>query len=47
MEFNLIKEPIQKSINYADELFNQFNLENPKEIKFVNPQINFNLKISI
>ena len=43
MEFNLIKEPIQKSINYADELFNQFNLENPKEIKFVNPQINFNL----
>ena len=43
MEFNLIKVPIQKSINYADELFNQFNLENPKEIKFVNPQINFNL----
>ena len=42
MEFNLIKEPIQKSINYADELFNQFNQENPKEIKFGNPQINFN-----
>ena len=41
MEFDLIKEPIQKSINYAMELINQFNLENPEEIKFENPQINF------
>ena len=43
MEFNLIKEPILKSITYAIELINQFNEENPKEIKFENSQINFNL----
>ena len=41
MEFDLIKEPIQKSINYAMELINQFNEENPEEIKIENPQINF------
>ena len=41
MEFDLIKEPIQKSINYAMELINQFNEENPEEIKLENPQINF------
>ena len=41
MEFDLIKEPIQKSINYAMELINQFNEENPEEIKLLNPQINF------
>ena len=43
MEFDLIKEPIQKSINYAQELINQFNQENPEEINFENPQINFML----
>lgn len=44
MEFDLIKEPIQKSINYAMELINQFNEENPEEIKIENPQINFKFK---
>ena len=41
MEFDLIKEPIQKSINYAKDLINEFNQENPQEIIFDNPQINF------
>ena len=44
MEFNLIKEPIQKSIRYAQTLINQFNEENPKKIIFEETQIKFYFK---
>ena len=44
MEFNLIKEPIQKSIRYAQTLINQFNEENPNKIKFEETQIRFTFK---
>ena len=47
MEFNLIKEPIQKSINYAINLINQFNEENPRDIIFEKNQINFDIKITL
>ena len=43
MEFDLITEPIQKSVNYAIELINQINEENPREIIFELQQINFSL----
>ena len=43
MEFDLITEPIQKSVNYAIELINQINDENPREIIFELQQINFSL----
>ena len=44
MEFNIIKEPIKKSIRYAQTLINQFNEENPNKIKFEVKQINFFFK---
>ena len=47
MEFSLIKEPIQKSINYAINLINQFNEENPRDIIFEKNQINFDIKITL
>ena len=47
MEFNLIKEPTQKSINYAINLINQFNEENPRDIIFEKNQINFDIKITL
>ena len=47
MEFDFIKEPIQKSINYAIELINQLNQENPEDIKVLETQIKFHLDITL